>query len=300
MSKAKKGCDLNNYKSHPLPLRLKMKNKVVVIFLLTIALDFCLALTGAKYLIITPDNYVSAVQPLADWKTKKGVKAKIVPLSVTGSSASQIKSYITNAYNTWDIRPEYILLVGTSIPSSNSSDDYYADMGGTYRIELSIGRFPATSVDQVQNLVAKTLSYERNPIVNNDSLWLKRGTTIVREDGSSSSDPIYWANARYIHQQWRNYQFVKIDSFSYERGNSSADVNTAINQGRNFVVYRGQGVSNWWSPFAMTPSGLNNGNKTPIVVSGTCATMSFSNSSYLGNEFVNAGSAASPKGAVGY
>ncbi|MEO0083985.1 MAG: C25 family cysteine peptidase [candidate division WOR-3 bacterium] len=271
--------------------------KIPVFLIILINLTF--ALTGAKYLIITPDNYISALQPLAEWKTKKGVKAKIVPLSVTGSSASQIKSYITNAYNTWDIRPEYILLVGTTIPSSNNSDDYYADISGNYRIELSIGRFPASSVEQVQNLVAKTITFERNPNIA-DSLWLKKGTTIVREDGSSSSDPIYWANARYIHQQWRNHQYIKIDSFSSNLGNSSADVNTAINEGRIFVVYRGQAVSNWWSPFAMSPSGLNNGNKTPIVVSGTCATMSFSNSSYLGNEFVNAGSASNPKGAVAF
>jgi len=275
-----------------------MKEKATVVLLLY-CINFCFALTGAKYLIITPDNFVSAVQPLAAWKTKKGMKAKVVPLSVTGSSASQIKTYIVNAYNTWDIRPEYILLAGSTVPVSGNSDDYYANITGSYRIELSIGRFPASSVTQIQNIVAKTLAFERTPY-STDSTWLMKGTTIVREDGSSSSDPIYWANARYAHSQWRNYQYIQIDSFSSARGHTSSNVNTAINNGRMFVVYRGQAVSNWWSPFAMTPDNLSNGSKTPIVVSGTCATMSLSGSNYLGEQFINAGSTSNPKGAVGF
>jgi len=39
---------------------------------------------GARYLIITHDNYYEALQPLAEWKTQKGMKAKIVKLSEIG------------------------------------------------------------------------------------------------------------------------------------------------------------------------------------------------------------------------
>ncbi|MCK4674154.1 hypothetical protein KAT67_09265, partial [candidate division WOR-3 bacterium] len=42
----------------------------------------CLAQeVGAKYLIITHDNYYDALISLAEWKTQKGLKAKIVKLS---------------------------------------------------------------------------------------------------------------------------------------------------------------------------------------------------------------------------
>ena len=92
-------------KIHHTLIRSNVKNirTVFSVFLFFYLINFSFALTGAKYLIIAADDYVSAIQPLADWKTKKGVKAMVVPLSVTGSSASQIKNYITNAYNTWDI-----------------------------------------------------------------------------------------------------------------------------------------------------------------------------------------------------
>ncbi len=257
-------------------------------------------MTGAKYIIITPDSYVSALQPLADWKTKKGIKAKIVPLSVTGSSASQIKTYITTAYNTWDIQPEYILLAGSSIPVSGNSDDYYADMTGNYRIELSVGRFPASSVSQIQNIVAKTLVYEKTPFLT-DTAWVTKGTILVREDGSTPPDDVFWENARYISAFWRNFQYTAVDTFSRLRGHNSTNAITAINNGRMFVVYRGEAVTNWWSPFdQVNPDNLTNANKTPIVVSGTCATMSLSSTGYQGDRFINAGSTTTPKGSVGF
>jgi len=277
-----------------------MKQKVVFILYFYL-LNFCFALTGAKYLIIAPDNYVSSVQPLANWKTKKGVKAKVVPLSVTGSTTSQIKNYILNAYNTWQIRPEYILIVGTSsvVPAPASSDDNYADMTGNYRIELSIGRLPCTSTAQCDNMVNKILTYERTPSMV-DSTWFLKGTIIVREDGQTPPDDVYWENARYIANFWRNFQYTQIDTFSRLRGQSSTNVTNAINDGRMFVVYRGEAVTNWWTPFAITPGNLSNGSKTPIVVSSTCQTMSVSDNNYLGNTFMNAGSASAPKGAVAF
>jgi hypothetical protein len=277
-----------------------MKHKVTL-FLLYCITNIVFATTGAKYLIIASDAYVSSVQPLADWKTKKGVLTKVIPLSVTGSSSSQIKNYILNGYNNWDIRPQYILLIGTSsvLPSSGTSDDYYADMTGNYRIELSIGRLPCTSTSQCQNIINKILMFERTPYVT-DSTWFQKGTIIVREDGSTPPDDVYWENARYIANLWHNFQYTVVDTFSSARGQTSTNVVNALNDGRIFTVYRGEAVANWWSPFAITPNNLSNGSKTPIVVSSTCQTLSISDNTYLGNLFLNAGSPSTPKGAVAF
>ena len=53
-----------------------------------------------------------AQSSLADWKTQKGMLARIAKLSETGSSATQIRSFIQNAWNNWPVRPEYVLVVG--------------------------------------------------------------------------------------------------------------------------------------------------------------------------------------------
>ncbi len=270
-------------------------------FLLSLFLaSIVLAQTGAKLIIICPDSYLSAVQPLADWKTKKGIKTIIAPLSVTGSSSSQIKNYILNAYNNWQIRPEYILLVGNGslVPASGSSDDYYANMDVNYRIELSIGRLFCTSLDQCNTQIAKILGYERNPFLE-DSTWFRKGTTIVRED--NPPDQYYQADCRYIRNIWLNAGFMVTDSFLSTQGHNSTNVMNAINNGRTFVVYRGQAVTNWWSPFNnVDPNATTNGYKLPVVVSGTCATMSLTSTGYQGDRFVTAGTAQNPKGAIAY
>ncbi len=277
--------------------------KRLVLIILTLLCVSGILAEGAKYLIIAPDSFVQALQPLADWKTKKGILAKIVPLSVTGNTATLIKNYILNAYNNWEIRPEYILLAGTIIPSWSISggsycDDDYANMTGNYLIELSIGRLPCVTINQCQNIVAKTLSYERTPFLI-DTTWYLKGTTIVGD--GTSDDAVYWENVRYIHNFWRHAYYSQIDSFSRLRGNDSTNVVNAINSGRIFVIYRGLGIMNWWAPFAITPQNLNNGYKLPLIVSGTDAmTMSLQDSTYLGNTFLNAGSATNPKGAIGY
>ena len=41
---------------------------------------------GAKYLIITHDNFYNDIKALADWKHKKGMRTKVVTLSQIGSS----------------------------------------------------------------------------------------------------------------------------------------------------------------------------------------------------------------------
>jgi hypothetical protein len=266
-----------------------------------VAINLVICEQGAKYLIISNDMFCSTIQPLADWKTKKGIKAKVVPLSVIGNNPTLIKNYIYNAYYNWDIRPEYVLLVGSGIrlPAIGNSDDYYVDLTGTGNplIELSVGRFPCIYPRQCSTMVAKALRFERLPSLISDTTWYLKGTTIV--DNDWAADTIYWENCRYIHNFWQNNQYLHIDSFSTLNGDSTDDVVNAINDGRAFVTYRGLATVNWWH-FAMNPELTNNGSKLPIIVSGTCATMSLSDTSYLGNKCLSAGNSFNFKGAVGF
>ena len=274
--------------------------KRLVFIILTLLCVSGILANGAKYLIIAPDSFVQALQPLADWKTRKGVLAKIVPLSVTGNTAAQIKSYIVNAYHNWEIRPEYILLAGfgTVLPTSGVSDDYYADITGNYQIELSIGRLPCTTVNKCNMLVAKILGYERTPYLI-DSLWFRKGTTIVLED--NPPDAYYQADCRYIRNLMLSHGFIQTDSFISIAGNTSTDVMNAINDGRTYVVFRGSCVVNWWSPFdQVNPSYLTNGFKLPVVISGSCATVSLTTIGYQADRFLLAGTAQNPKGAIAY
>jgi hypothetical protein len=269
-----------------------------------------LSASGAKYLIITHDNFYEAIKPLAQWKHKKGMPTKIVRLSEIGAtpeSLDRVKNYIVNAYNNWNPRPEYVLLVGgpNFIGSDQSKyDDYYGNMTGDYRMEIAVGRFPCANVSQCSVHVAKTLGYERTPYLQ-DTMWFKKGTGIVREDGSAypatgHPDTVYWNDVRYTLNCMRGAGYIHLDSFSKNQGHNSTNVYNAIDDGRAFVVFRGQSTGLWWPPFTMKPGNTNNGFKLPVIVAMTCGTMSLSSYGYAGDSFLNVGSVQNPKGAVGY
>jgi hypothetical protein len=281
--------------------------RIFSFFIFLFALSF--AQEGARYLIITHDNFYNAIQPLAQWKNLKGMKSKVVKLSEIGSTNTEIKNYILNAYNTWNPRPEFILLVGSAeyLPSffrnvpywSYDTDNEYANMTGDYLAELCYGRFPARTPAQCSVMVAKTLSYERTPLMS-DTNWYRAGTVIVNEDGSSD-DTVYWNNVKFAASQMISKGYTKIDSFSYLRGHSASNVVSSVNNGRSFVLYRGDATGNWYFPFSVDPQQTTNGFKLPIICSFSCATMTLAvGESMVGDAWVKAGNTTNYKGAVAF
>jgi|GEM_PF-1006949 len=258
--------------------------------------------SGARYLIIAPDSFYDALLPLAQWKTQKGMLAKIAKLSETGHSASEIKSYIQNAYNTWDPRPEYVFLVGNgdSIPfvtvSGVRSDCYYGNMDDDIYDEIIPGRFPAFNVSEVENYVNKVLNYEKNPYTG-DMNWFLKATQMVEVD-YDDDDSIYWGDVMHAESLMYKAGFIHVDMFSDSAGYSASDVYAAIEDGRSFINFRGQSVCHWWSPFDVDPYSTNPGLKLPVVVSPTCGQVSSSFS--CGSEWVRAGTVAEPRGGVAF
>lgn len=134
----------------------------------------------ADYLIITHPDYYTQVQPLADWKERKGHTTKIVKTSdISPSTADGIKSYIETAYDTWNPPPAYVLLVGDAddVPThyktdhpypyqygKTATDLYYATVDGDdYFPDIFIGRISVSTPDQAETIIDKILDYERNP-----------------------------------------------------------------------------------------------------------------------------------------
>ncbi|UCE74214.1 MAG: hypothetical protein JSV56_00535 [Methanomassiliicoccales archaeon] len=138
---------------------------------------------GAEYLIITHDDFEVQIQPLADWKERKGLLTKVVTTSeinAAGLSADDITDYIRNAYYNWNPAPSYILLVGDSefIPPHYENehpstyhggfdiptDLYYVTVhGDDYFPDIYIGRLSVDTAAQTTTIVNKILMYECNP-----------------------------------------------------------------------------------------------------------------------------------------
>ena len=134
-------------------------------------------------LIIYPSSvsasFLTRINDFANWKHQKGFTVTLASTAVTDSANTEIKAYIQNAYNTWAVKPEYVILIGdaegsitlpfwrfSDLQGSSSSygegDYYYTLMGG--------------SSDYLGDLFYRpNLSRYRNTVCDNISKNKKRG-----------------------------------------------------------------------------------------------------------------------------
>lgn len=276
----------------------------VLILLLTLIVLGSAQETGARYLIITADAFYDAIQPLAAWKHKKGVSTKVITRGQIGPTSYDIKNYIVDAYTNWQITPEFVLLVGAPnylpMPTVNGvySDNYYTNMDADIYNEILSGRMTVHSVTEAQVCVSKILKYERTPDLT-DSLWVVRGCLIVNEEGQPI-DSLYWDDAEYVAAHLVSNGYVYVDTFSRYQGDNASSVIQATNNGRAFVLYRGNATNNWYAPFNVYPDNLSNGNKLPIVISATCYTLGTGSTPATAERWFLTGSTTTLRGASGY
>lgn len=259
---------------------------------------------GAKYLIITADAFYNDILPLAEWKHKKGIRTRIAKLSETGSSQTQIHDYIYNAYLNWTPKPEFLLLVGAPnyLPypqiSGVYTDNYYTNMAGDLHNEILSGRLTVHSSTECQTVVNKILMYERTPDTTSTA-WFSKGCLIANLD-YDNDDTIYWNDVKYYSNLMVADGYTRIDTLSDSYGDTYNDVHTAVNDGRMFLLYRGSGTNNWYSPFDCNPDVTTNGKKMPIVLSMTCNTIGRSATAAAAERWFLTGTPTYPRGGAGY
>ena len=261
--------------------------------------------SGARYLIITHDSFYDDILPLAEWKYKKGMRPKIAKLSEIGSDSLSIRNYIINAYNTWETRPEFLLLVGAPnyIPfpviSGWHTDNYYTNINtADIYNEILSGRLTVHSSTEAQTVVNKILLYERTPYTA-DSLWFTKACLILRND-YDPGDTVYWNDIHHAKNLMLAAGYDTIDTLASEFGNNASEVVQRVNTGRSLVMYRGQGLNNWWSPFNVNPHSTANGPKLPIVMSITCCMLGTGSSPAVAEQWFLTGTPTTPRGAAGY
>ncbi len=260
---------------------------------------------GAKYLIVCPDSFSLALEPLADWKTAKGAPARIVTLEQTGATPTLVRAFIQQAWQNWPVKPEYVLIAASPeiLPGFDYEvDTRYGDMTGDYQMELAVGRLPAASVAQCRMMVAKTMWHDRLPDLS-DSLWFLRGTTVVGEEDTVFPDSFYFVDTRWARQVWTTAGYTLAESLSNFYGDDYTDVENALNDGRAYIGYRGVAGGFWAASFwEFWPNeNWRNGRRMPVFVSATCATVTLAPREWmLGNMAMQFGTEDSFGGAVAF
>lgn len=152
--------------------------------------------TGVDYLIITTADFIPALGELVALRESQGLSVAVEDIQSIydafgdgRSDPEALRAYLTYAYETWPVRPTYVLLVGdgtsdpkhyqnsssmTFIPAyladidpwagETASDNRYVALEGEDNLpEMLIGRLPANSLAEAQAMISKIVHYSTNP-----------------------------------------------------------------------------------------------------------------------------------------
>ena len=279
--------------------------------------------TGAKYefvtdrgemLVISPDQYVEAMQPFVDWKNQSGRPTTIVSLSeVGGNNDNQIKNYINEIYTNPERNLEYVLLVGDYsdlTPHSMSggrSDNWFGQLEGNDNyLEVLTGRFSVQSLTDVATHIEKVLYYERD--MPEGLTWVNQGIGIGANEGAGqghNGGEADYVHINYIRDTLMHYTYENVtQQYSGVGGGTSASAISAdFNAGKSICNYCNHGSQTSWAVANYSNSHVNalvNDDKWPYIWSVACNNGEF-NGTCFGEAWLRATNKTTgrPTGAVG-
>lgn len=255
------------------------------------------------YLIVHPadDQVTQVLQVLADWKRQKGFDVTMESMDHIGTSNTQLKAYIQNAYNTWPNPPEFIVLAGdadgfyavpTAFMDGGAGDHYYTLLDGNDILaDACIGRLSYTSTFQLQTIVSKIVSYERNPYMGATD-WYDTALLVGDPSASGPSTIDTKRSVKMMIDQHHN----SMNSTEVYSGPFAVQIQNNIDAGCSFFNYRGFGGMSGYTNTNI--AALSNGFKLPIAIIITCNTGTFTNNTSRTEEFIRTGTPGAPNGAV--
>lgn len=296
-----------------------------------------------RMVIVSAPAFRDRLDNFVNWKRLTGFIVDVVYTddASVGTTTTSISNYLRNLYTEateQNPAPTYVLLVGddnlipaftTHISASDLannfgvnqfvSDLYYATWSGDDLLpEAYYGRFSARTNSQINNIVTKTVMYERYTM--SDPSYLSTGILVAGVDGGQSgdngyerADPTMDYIAKYYVNSANGYSTVyyyknKTDfapSGVTVTGSSNSQSNASTlrnlyNAGAGWINYSAHGdVTMWYSPqFNVSHvNGMTNNNKPSIIIGNCCLSNRFNEDVCLGEALLRKGSNA---GAAAY
>jgi gingipain R len=287
--------------------------------------SFTIVPEEGSMMIICPSIFLSVIQPLIEWKKKKGIEVEVVDIAAAGNTAAALKTYIANAYNVTGSTLKFILLVGdvdqvptptisylaTNPAGGGGADIIYGEIEGTdCYSELLIGRFSGTTVEDIQTQVDRSIYYETK--MTPSDTWL---SNILL---SASNDPTknMWdeSDADFINHEYDTISKAGFANVYRHNQNgvggtgceigTAASVTTLINTGISFWNYSGHGNKTSYPAVNFTTASaaaLNNTNRYFYTYAIACNTGEFSTGSTdcLGEALMKSHNNNKPIGCIG-
>ncbi len=273
------------------------------------------------YVIVADRAYEQVLQDFVVWKTKKGFKVieAYTDNPNVGHTVASIKAYCANLYNNPPNGinpPSFILVVGDVevIPATQHTevnDDPFSDLDlaeytGDYLPEVNFGRWSADNPQQVADIVAKSVRYEKLLMANIDYL---RQTLLVAGDDEGYEDTygggaIYYADHYYANpaHNINSHTFLQNTIETWPNGNAQAhdSIMENINRGVSLANYTAHCSPDGWAEPSFSQSDLNqyitNNDKFGIWIGNCCQSYKFDENESFGEMAIRKPNA----GVVGY
>lgn len=273
-----------------------------------------------KYVIVSDPMFQTDLQDFIKWKIKKGfnVIEAYTNNPLVGTTTTSIKAYLQGLYTAGtptDPAPTYVLFVGdiaqipvfTGSAGSHITDLYYCEYtgGGDVFPELYYGRFSATTSQQLQSQISKTLEYEQ--YLFPDPSFLDEVVMIAGVDASNAptygNGQINYGTDNYFNLAHgltsHTYLYGSGSPITSDSPGAAAAIITDFSNGAGFVNYTAHGSPDGWADptFGISDiAGLTNTHKYPLAIGNCCSTSEFQETECFAEAIVR----AEDKGALGY
>ncbi|HOH46596.1 MAG TPA: C25 family cysteine peptidase, partial [Candidatus Cloacimonadota bacterium] len=274
-----------------------------------------------QMLIISHAPLAPYQQDYINWRKQKGFEVYVLNRADLGDNVDQIKAGIAAHYAQY--RPDYLLLFGDvtgtyAIPTAffpspeyqeNDADDqtYTLLEGDDYFPDMLVGRFSFGNISELITMLNKTVSYEKTPYMD-DVTWMRRALTVAgnfAEGTLRPTTPIHMS--RWLRDRLLDYGYATVDTVFFPTTFPGTSlIQSSINQGLQYISYRGWGDANGWHYPSFHNPDLDvtfNGAKMPIVFSIVCNTGDFANINVnpcFGEKWMRMGTTAAPGGAIAF
>ena len=263
-----------------------------------------------RYLIITPAEFESTLEYFANYKRNIGFDVSIVNTNTTGKTSKAIKNFIQTQYKNISTRPTYVLLVGdveyipayegnstAKVKSDPITDLGYALLSGNdYFADLNLGRFSLANVEQLKNIINKTIFMEVNL-----HLFGKNAIFIAGDEKKGVWNRTYMVNSfKNGHENVIKNSFIPLGYRCTELYQPVLkSVVDAFNNNPLFFIYAGHGSITLFAgksfEFGIREVHTAKNTVFPFVFSFACKTGNFSQNC-VGEHFIR----AKNKGAVAF
>lgn len=265
---------------------------------------------GADQIILYAADLLPALSGLVELRRSQGLKVVMVDVQAVydtygdGRSEPQaIRSFLSNAYYTWNPRPLYVLLVGdgtydpkryqdNSLPTlippflsdvdpwagETAADNRYVTVDGDDSLpDIAIGRLPVNNLVEAQSVVDKIVQYE---IAAEPGSWPGKAVFVAdNPDGGGDfhnhSEALASTFFAFPHPVERFY-YTPLEN---DAGTIRSALKEAWQAGSGFMFYTGHASIHQWAVenffHLEVVSSLSNGGRLPILLEMTCFTSSF-------------------------